>query len=123
MFSSHFRSFLGACFFAPRLEILHTSNVNIYLGIYFEFFYSSPPPPGSNELPGHPVLRGLICISKDPNKIQLEMPVLGLWIIMNLYLRKTNKRIKIRISRKFSLKVTFPFWDFSLQIRVSSSWN
>ena len=32
-FHPHFRSCPGACFLAPRLEILYTSQVNIYLGI------------------------------------------------------------------------------------------
>ena len=55
---------------APGLEILYTSQVNIYLGICFEIFSYSPiycelelgghmAPPGSNELAEHPVLRGL----------------------------------------------------------------
>ena len=67
--------FFQHCFLAPRLEILHTSQVCICLGICFEIFFLrphteqipgggayGPPPPGSNELPGHPGLRGLIVI-------------------------------------------------------------
>ena len=42
IFHPHFRSCLGACFLAPRLEILYTSQVNIYLGICFEIFSQSP---------------------------------------------------------------------------------
>ena len=42
IFLQHCRPHLGHCFLAPRLEILHTSQVCICLGICFEFFSSGP---------------------------------------------------------------------------------
>ena len=52
IFHRHFGSCLGACFLAPRLEILYTSQINIYLGMCFEIFSQSPKNSVS-ELGGH----------------------------------------------------------------------
>ena len=44
IFLQHCRPHLGHCFLAPRLEILHTSQVCICLEICFEFFFFRPHP-------------------------------------------------------------------------------
>ena len=51
-FSSTFQVLFGGLFLAPRLEILYTSQVNIYLEIYFEIFSHSPIN-SLSELGGH----------------------------------------------------------------------